>query len=106
MVPETGPVCQSRRSSLLVTEVFRPGKSFRPAPLRPVDAPGTRHPARSSSTTRSSKIVGRVHGLLVHFEDYVAAIQSEVFGERSLLHVLHDDALARRNVEAVGEIGW
>src|ERR1700722_20054704 len=37
-----------------VTEVYLPGKSFHPAPLRLADAPGTRHPARSSATTRSS----------------------------------------------------
>ena len=38
---------------LPVTEVCLPGKSFHPEPLNLADAPGTRHPARSSATTRS-----------------------------------------------------
>src|SRR6266478_7975548 len=42
------PVC------IPVTEVYLPGRSFHPEPLRLADAPRTRHPARSSATTRSS----------------------------------------------------
>src|SRR5581483_8153645 len=50
----------------------------------------------------TGEIIFRVHGLLVDFEDYVAARQSHVVGERTRLHVLHDHTLACRNVEPVG----
>src|SRR5260370_40195545 len=51
------------------------------------------------------KVVRTVHGLLVHFQDHVAAIQAEVLRERSLLHVLHHHALASGNAQAIGQIG-
>src|SRR6202521_91675 len=51
------------------------------------------------------KVVRTVHGLLVHFQDHVAAIQTEILGERSLLHVLHHHALASGNAQAIGQIG-
>src|ERR1700675_193483 len=51
------------------------------------------------------KVVRTVHGLLVHFQDHIAAIQAEVLGERSLLHVLHHHALACRNAESISQVG-
>src|ERR1700675_4165638 len=51
------------------------------------------------------KVVRTVHGLLVHFQDHVAAIQTEILGERSLLHILHHHALASRNAQAIRQIG-
>src|ERR1700686_4455621 len=51
------------------------------------------------------KAVRIVDGLLVHFQDHVAAIQTKILGKRSLLHVLYHHALARRNAEAIGQIG-
>ena len=55
---ETGPPLSSRNRngapispvSIPVTEVYRPGRSSHPAPSSLADAPGTRHPARSSET--------------------------------------------------------
>jgi len=41
------------------------------------------------------KVVRIVYGLLVHFQDHIAAIQTEILGKRSLLDVLHYHALAR-----------
>src|ERR1700674_5445964 len=51
------------------------------------------------------KVVRIVHGLLVHFQDHVAAIQTKILGKRSLFYVLHDHALAGRNAQAIGQIG-
>src|SRR5271165_580752 len=50
------------------------------------------------------EILLAVHRLLVDFEDDVAAAEVNIFGERARLHILHDDAPARRNVEAVSHL--
>src|ERR1700734_120093 len=45
-----------------------------------------------------------VDGLLVDLENPIAATQVDVVGKRSRLHILHDDASACRDVEALGHV--
>src|SRR4030081_1681259 len=105
MVPEMGKERQSRRSAYQLRKctcqeyrsILRPRASWThqehyilPALQRRLDL---------------RKVVRTVHGLLVHFQDHVASIQTEILGERSLLHVLHHHTLARRNAQPIGQIG-
>src|SRR5229473_4581203 len=51
----------------------------------------------------AGEVVGTVYGLLVDFEDDVASVQSDIFGERTGLYVLHDHAFPCGYVEAIGD---
>src|SRR5204863_5267541 len=51
------------------------------------------------------EVVLAIDRLLVNLEDYVAAAQAYVIGERTSLDVLHDNAFACGNVQPIGNIG-
>src|SRR5512144_2275754 len=50
------------------------------------------------------EVVLAVDRLLVDLQDYVSALQADVFGERAALNVLHNDSLAGGNVQPVCHI--
>ena len=54
-VPRSGEEAPVSPVNITVTEVYRPGKSFRPEPAHLLGGQGTRCPARSWHPTRSSK---------------------------------------------------
>src|SRR5437660_5600011 len=105
MVPEIGTERQSRRDAYQLRKctcqedrpILRPCASWTHQEYDILPALQRRLDLR--------KVVRTVHGLLVHFQDHIAAIQTEVFGERSLLHILHHHALARRNAQPIGQTG-
>src|ERR1700682_2963600 len=105
MVPEMGTEPQSRRFAYRLRKCTC--QEYRSI-LRPC-APRTHqeHNILPALQRRLDlrKVVRIVDGLLVHFQNHVAAIQTEILGERSLFYVLHHHALARRNAEAIGQIG-
>src|SRR5690242_6181234 len=51
-----------------------------------------------------AEVIFTVDGLLVDFEDHVAASQTYILGEGVRLHVLHDHALACRGSQAVRQV--
>jgi len=105
MVPEMGTECQSRRSFYRLRKCARQENRSILGPC--ASRTHQEHDILPALQRRLDlrKVVGSVHGLLVHFQDHVAAIQAEILGKRSLLHILHHHAPARGNAQAVRQIG-
>src|ERR1700722_20054705 len=99
MVPDIGKECQSRRCLYQLRKcTCQENRSI----LRPcASRTHQEHDILPALQRRLDlhKVIGTVHGLLVHLEDHIAAIQTEILGKRSLLHILHHHALAGGNAE-------
>src|SRR5215467_10090360 len=104
MFPKFKLQCQSRRYRFWLRKC--PGQEDGPVRRTRTSRPHQEHNILPTLQPRFDlcEIVWIVDGVLIDFQNHVAAIQAHVFGERPTFDILHYDALTGGNVQAVCEI--